>query len=102
MRSFNAGKLKIDKIFITTLGIDEKHEMLVSAIINMAKSLDMKVVAEGVEGDAAKTKLIELGCDIGQGYLWSKPIPESQFNELLKVERQANDLHLTFDENPAT
>ncbi|MAI65870.1 MAG: GGDEF-domain containing protein [Alteromonas sp.] len=102
LRSFNAGKLKIDKIFITTLGIDEKHEMLVSAIINMAKSLDMKVVAEGVEGDAAKTKLIELGCDIGQGYLWSKPIPESQFNELLKVERQANDLHLTFDENPAT
>jgi len=87
LRAFNAGKLKIDKIFITTLGIDQKHETLVSAIINMAKSLDMQVVAEGVENEAAKAKLIELGCDIGQGYLWSKPIPKHEFDVLLRAEQ---------------
>lgn len=87
LRAFNAGKLKIDKIFITTLGIDQKHETLVSAIINMAKSLDMQVVAEGVENEAAKAKLIELGCDIGQGYLWSKPIPKNEFDVLLRAEQ---------------
>ena len=87
LRAFNAGKLKIDKIFITTLGIDQKHETLVSAIINMAKSLDMQVVAEGVENEAAKAKLIELGCDIGQGYLWSKPVPKHEFDLLLRAEQ---------------
>ena len=43
----------------------------------------MQVVAEGVENEAAKAKLIELGCDIGQGYLWSKPIPKHEFDVLL-------------------
>ena len=83
LRTFSAKKLKIDRIFISTLGVNESEEPLVSAIINMAESLGMVTVAEGIENEAALSKLIELGCHIGQGYYWSKPIPGDEMAALL-------------------
>ena len=83
IRNFNATKLKIDRSFIRSLCTDEHDESLVKAIINMAASLGLKTIAEGIEDEQTLNKLIELGCDIGQGYYWSKPIPESKISTLL-------------------
>lgn len=84
LRTFEASKLKIDRNFITTLGSNKDEETLVSAIINMADSLGMTTVAEGIENEATLVKLVEMGCDIGQGYYWSKPLPEDKIELLLQ------------------
>ena len=49
----------------------------------MAASLGLKTVAEGIEDEETLQKLLSLGCDIGQGYLWSKPLPENALIEYL-------------------
>lgn len=85
LRDFNAAKLKIDRSFIRCLSQDNQDEPLVKAIINMAHSLGLQTVAEGVEDKDTLDKLIEMGCDIGQGYYWSKPLPGSALTAHLKV-----------------
>ena len=90
LRTFEASKLKIDRNFIKTLGVNKDEENLVSAIINMADSLGMTTVAEGIENEAALVKLIEMGCDIGQGYYWSKPLPNDEIELLLQENMNDN------------
>lgn len=76
--------LKIDRSFITPLGSDQSTA-IVRAIIAMAHSLDLRVVAEGVETERQLSILRMLGCDIAQGYLYSKPLPAETFmNQLLR------------------
>ncbi|MEP2654103.1 MAG: EAL domain-containing protein, partial [Paraglaciecola sp.] len=84
LREFNARKLKIDRSFISSLNNDEQDDSIVKAIINMASSLGLKTVAEGIEDEETLSKLMALGCDFGQGYFWSKPIPEDVLSEYLK------------------
>lgn len=67
--------LKIDRLFITGMTIDSQGLALVSTIINLAHSLQLKVVAEGVETDKQSSLLRLLKCDEMQGYLFSKPVP---------------------------
>ena len=74
--------LKIDRSFITPLGSDQSNA-IVRAIIAMAHSLDLQVVAEGVETEEQLAILRLLGCDISQGYLHSKPLPASTFRDRL-------------------
>ena len=78
------GVLKIDRSFITPLG-SEQANAIVRAIIAMAHSLDLVVVAEGVETEAQLTILRALGCDIGQGYFYSQPLPAAAFSALLRA-----------------
>lgn len=75
LRQYSFDVLKIDRSFIS--GITEKKEDLdlVKATIAMAHSLDLSVVAEGVETHEQLFLLDELGCDLVQGYYFSKPIP---------------------------
>ena len=84
LRSFNATTLKIDRSFIGALGKDKYDKPLIAAIVNMAKSLGLKTVAEGIEDEAALATLMELGCEFGQGYYWSKPVPSRSAHQLLK------------------
>ena len=56
---------------------------IVSAVIAMARALDLEVIAEGVETEAQRTLLAGLGCDAYQGYLFSAAIPIKEFNALL-------------------
>lgn len=74
--------LKIDRSFITPLG-GEQANAIVRAIIAMAHSLNLSVVAEGVETEQQLSILRMLGCDIAQGYLYSKPVPTETFMNLL-------------------
>lgn len=85
LRRFNASKLKIDKSFVTALGVSDRDEPLVRAMIQMAHSLNLQTIAEGVETEECAQKLITLGCDIGQGYLWSPAIPMDKWLEYLKA-----------------
>jgi diguanylate cyclase (GGDEF)-like protein/PAS domain S-box-containing protein len=75
--------LKIDRAFVRDCTTDPNDAAIVRAIIAMAHSLDLDVVAEGVEQDAQHRFLRELGCTAYQGFLFSPPVPEAQFLALL-------------------
>jgi diguanylate cyclase (GGDEF)-like protein/PAS domain S-box-containing protein len=80
LKRYPIDKIKIDKSFIRDIPADNDSVMITRAIVNLAQSLHLKVVAEGVETVAQRNLLAELGCDHLQGYLISRPIPA---NELL-------------------
>src|SRR5690606_27664607 len=67
-------EIKVDRLFIDKMLNSEQSDSLVKAIIAIARSSDMRVVAEGVETEAQRQKLKEYGCDILQGYLIERPI----------------------------
>ena len=74
LRRLPAAELKIDRAFITDLASSEDARSIVRAIVQMARSLNMRVVAEGVETEAQRDELVRLGCDEMQGYLFAKPM----------------------------
>jgi len=76
--------LKIDRSFISEITEREDSAALVRAIISMAQALKLKAVAEGVETDEQRVFLQGLGCDELQGYLYSAPRPEQEFQEWLQ------------------
>jgi len=76
--------LKIDKSFIDIIERDRFGARMIGAIINMAKSINMKVVAEGVETEEQLKYLSEKGCDYIQGYLFSKPLKEEEVYKFLE------------------
>ena len=87
--------LKIDRSFVMDIPDNETDMEITAAIIAVAHKLKLKVVAEGIETSAQEKFLIAEGCDIGQGYLFSKPIAEPDLVALLKKENKettsAND-----------
>ena len=89
LKRFPVDTLKIDKSFVEDLHNSSDDAAITQAIIDMAHSLKMKVVAEGVEEDAQMSLLRRMGCDAIQGYLISRPVPEPDFLKLLKSSRQA-------------
>lgn len=78
LKRFPIDTLKIDQSFIRDLENDAKDAAIVSAAITLAHNLDMQVVAEGVETQAQHDLLVQLNCDVVQGYLHSRPLPYSQ------------------------
>ena len=79
LRLFPISVLKIDKVFVDKIGINAKSEKLLLAIIAFAKALDMQVVAEGVETQQQADFCSRHGCDLLQGYFYSRPAPAEQF-----------------------
>ncbi|NCN10493.1 MAG: EAL domain-containing protein [Leptospira sp.] len=90
LKKLHVHHLKIDKSFVQELEKNENDRAICKAIINMAHSLGLSVVAEGVETKEQLKILQEEGCDIIQGYLISKPIPQKEFEELLAKYRFKN------------
>ena len=84
LKRFAVDYVKIDKTFIHGVGRCSEDEAITLAIIAMAHSLDLKVVAEGVENDAQLAFLKARQCDEVQGYLISRPINAVQFSDLLR------------------
>jgi diguanylate cyclase (GGDEF)-like protein/PAS domain S-box-containing protein len=78
-------QLKIDKSFVCDLTIDRDDAVIVQTIIAMARNLGMGVIAEGVETEAQRAFLEQHDCPLFQGYLFSKPVPIGQFEQLLKL-----------------
>jgi diguanylate cyclase (GGDEF)-like protein len=75
--------IKIDRSLIFDLTLNLKHQTTVKAIIELAHTLGYKVVAEGVETSQEASILAALHCDYAQGYLYSRPLPANEFEELL-------------------
>jgi diguanylate cyclase (GGDEF)-like protein len=83
LRSYNVDKLKIDQSFTRTMVHDEATQTIVRSVIQMAHALGMSVTAEGVEEDAQRQILRDLGCNGLQGYLLSRPLTGEALIELL-------------------
>ncbi len=86
LRRYPFNVLKIDRSFVNDITVDPKDRQLVNAAIAMAHALNLKVVAEGVETQEQLQLLIDMGCDIAQGYLYSKPVTAAEFSKLLAAE----------------
>lgn len=85
LKRFPVHQLKIDRSFIQDTPGNVSDCQLVSTMISMAHGLHMAVVAEGVEHPEQAELLSKLGCDIAQGYLYSRPMPSDQITSLLRV-----------------
>ncbi|EXG82896.1 diguanylate cyclase (GGDEF) domain-containing protein [Cryptosporangium arvum DSM 44712] len=72
------GIVKLDRSFVSEVGEQGANESIVRAVLAMAGALDLKVVAEGVETDVQRDWLRDQGCDLGQGWLYGKPVPASE------------------------
>jgi EAL domain-containing protein (putative c-di-GMP-specific phosphodiesterase class I) len=83
LHQFPIDTLKIDKSFIQRIGVGEEGLEIVHTILSLAKSLDMEVVAEGVENQAQLDVLRRLRCSYAQGYHLSRPMDGAKFEELL-------------------
>ena len=89
LRRLPIGVLKIDQSFVRDLESDAEDRTLAGSIIALGNSLGLDVVAEGVETAAQRDILLELGCRIGQGYLFGRPMPAETFALLLGERREA-------------
>ena len=76
-------EVKIDRSFVQGLESDPEFAPVVRSAIDMGHGLGLKVVAEGIETEAAAARLREFGCDVGQGYLYAKPMPLEAFEAWL-------------------
>lgn len=77
-RKLPADEIKIDRSFVTDMLNDSDDDLIVRAIISLCKNFHRRVVAEGIETEALERRLIELGCEVGQGFYYSKPLPLDQ------------------------
>ena len=74
-------QLKIDRSFVTDLGVDDDARAVAAVIVDLAHALRLEVVAEGVETTGQRDILLELGCDQFQGFLFGKPMTADAFTE---------------------
>lgn len=79
LKRFPVDAIKIDKIFVRDISDVSHDRVMVDAVIMMAGSFNLKVVAEGIEEAAQLEILKRIGCDLGQGYYFSRPLPAEQF-----------------------
>ena len=87
LKRFRVSKLKVDRSFIRDAATDADDAAITKAIIGLAKSLHLRVVAEGVETEAQFRLLREWGCDQIQGYYLSRPVAAAEMARMLKDER---------------
>ncbi len=83
LKKFDIDYLKIDQSFIRNLDSGSADYALCEAIVVMAHKLGLKVIAEGIETEWQRDLLKQIGCDYGQGYLFSRPVPANEFEALL-------------------
>ena len=76
--------VKIDQSFVRDLTVDPDDAAIVTAIVAMARSLGVEVVAEGIESEEQLAELKRLGCHLGQGYLLARPMPAAAVTKLLR------------------
>jgi diguanylate cyclase (GGDEF)-like protein/PAS domain S-box-containing protein len=89
LKRFDIDRLKIDRSFVRDLTTDADDAAIVRAIIQMADSLNVRTIAEGVETAETATRLREFGCDQAQGYHYARPQPAADIERLLREQQRA-------------
>ncbi|HVI39645.1 MAG TPA: EAL domain-containing protein, partial [Anaerovoracaceae bacterium] len=87
LNSFNIDILKIDRSFIKNMMLDDASTIITRSVIDLAQELRIKLVAEGIENWDQLSYLKDLNCYTGQGYLYNKPMPTDEFEQLLAKEK---------------
>lgn len=75
--------VKIDQSFVQGMATDKEDDQIVSAVIDLAANLGLRSIAEGVETQAQRNRLQELGCDQAQGYLFARPMPAEALRQAI-------------------
>ena len=84
LRRLPIDEIKIDRSFVQGMGTDLSDLAIVRAIVDLGHSLSLRVVAEGVEEEAARDALREMNCDQAQGFLISRPMPLDKFDAWIR------------------
>ena len=92
LETFPVTEIKIDRSFISELATRPARRVIVNAIIDLGRALGLTVVAEGVETEAQRAMLGDMGCPVGQGYLFGRPTDAESFTtKLAQMRRDATD-----------
>lgn len=95
LKKFDVDYIKIDQSFVRNLSADSEDMVLCEAIIVMAHKLGLKVIAEGIETAEQLDLLMAVGCDYGQGYLFSRPVTADMLEALcIEQNQQKSNVHL--------
>lgn len=86
-------EVKIDKSFVLDLGIDPVADRVVRTIVELGNNLDLEVVAEGVETSRHADVLMQMGCTLGQGFFFARPMPPAEFEAWLAEHRRWTSTH---------
>ncbi|MGV1870677.1 putative bifunctional diguanylate cyclase/phosphodiesterase [Agrobacterium rosae] len=84
LRDFSFDKVKIDRAFVSRISTDRPSEHIIKAIVAMCDGLDLEVVAEGIEDKTEAEKLRSLGCAMGQGYFYGRPVDSAATHRYLQ------------------
>ncbi|HNG58802.1 MAG TPA: EAL domain-containing protein [Cellvibrionaceae bacterium] len=93
LKNFHLDTIKIDRAFVRDIFADPHNVLIVESIISIAKRMNLLLVAEGVESYAEIQHLVALGCDVFQGYFYSKPLPASEIPLFLASFTPVSDPH---------
>jgi len=86
LKRFPVDTLKIDQSFVRDIASDQDSAAIVKAIISLGQNLNLVVLAEGIETEAQFQFLLKNGCNQGQGYLMSRPVPHQDFLQKLAAK----------------
>ncbi|VAW37743.1 diguanylate cyclase/phosphodiesterase (GGDEF & EAL domains) with PAS/PAC sensor(s) [hydrothermal vent metagenome] len=84
IKKIPAKYIKIDQSFVSNIGLNPEDEAILDATIDIAKRLNRKLIAEGVETEEQREYLLERGCEYFQGYLFARPMPQEDIEQLLQ------------------
>jgi diguanylate cyclase (GGDEF)-like protein/PAS domain S-box-containing protein len=87
LRHFPIDMIKVDGSFVQGTADDPKDAAITAHLVNLAHALGLVAVAEGIESEGQLESLQDFGCDLGQGYLFARPMPANQITELLATRR---------------
>jgi EAL domain-containing protein (putative c-di-GMP-specific phosphodiesterase class I) len=91
LQKFPVDTVKIDQSFVKRMGLNDNLK-IVQAIVNLAHTLKLDVVAEGVETEDQRSRLAALACEYGQGYLYSRPLDAESVGRMLAANLPAAEL----------
>jgi EAL domain-containing protein (putative c-di-GMP-specific phosphodiesterase class I) len=102
LKKLPINRLKIDRSFVQDLADDNDDAAIVKAIVSLGHSLQLEIIAEGVETPYQENFLRQLGCEMGQGYLYSQPLPSAQIEVLVRNHNQRHSARSQPEIRPRT